>query len=95
MSAIAGDHWVNGKTFSEADFSVTEGAQPYTKSKILSEKAAWDFVNERKNKGQPCFELVVLNPGFMTGPVLSDVFSASMELPKGKISYQNRQTGLM
>ena len=44
------------------------GVHPYFKSKTLAEKAAWDYweslpVTER-------FELVVINPGFITGPSL-------------------------
>lgn len=44
--------------FDYLDFSIAENSQPYTKSKILAEKAAWDYVKENNN-----FELVVINPG--------------------------------
>ena len=48
-----------------------DGAQTYTKSKILAEKAAWDFVDEKKKKNEPCFELVAINPGY----ILVNLFS--------------------
>ena len=46
-----------------------EGLDGYSKSKVLAEKAAWDFkdalpVNKR-------FELVTICPGFIFGPPLS------------------------
>ena len=35
----------------------------YGKSKIFSERAAWDFWEKhRNNKDQSCFELFVINP---------------------------------
>ena len=60
MVAIIGDEWTTGKVYSENDFS-----DAYTKSKILAERAAWDFVKERKKANQSCFDLVVMNPGFI------------------------------
>lgn len=78
LAAIAGDEYEHDKLYSEKDFSSTLNAQPYTKSKILAEKAAWDFVKENNN----CFELAVINPGFIVGPVLHDTFAASMEPAK-------------
>lgn len=39
----------------------------YDKSKLLAERAAWDFW--RKNFGK--FELAVINPGFVLGPLFS------------------------
>jgi nucleoside-diphosphate-sugar epimerase len=52
---------------------------PYAKSKCLAEKAAWKFVEERKQKGLPCFELAVINPGFVMGPLLHDTPCTSIE----------------
>ena len=68
--------------YTEDDFADPDIASPYTRSKILSEKAAWRFVAERKAENQSCFELVVLNPGLITGPVFHDTFCASMEVAK-------------
>ncbi|RNA23968.1 NADPH-dependent aldehyde reductase ARI1-like isoform X1, partial [Brachionus plicatilis] len=62
-------------TFSEKDWNDPENAMPYTKSKILAEKFAWDFVEEKKKKGEKCFELAVINPCFVLGPSLGDLSS--------------------
>lgn len=55
----------NGKLrLDESDWSSPDDprATPYAKSKILAEKAAWNFVEE--NAG---IELSVINPGFVIG----------------------------
>jgi len=33
----------------------------------MAEKAAWDFVEEKKKNNQKCFELAVINPCFILG----------------------------
>jgi nucleoside-diphosphate-sugar epimerase len=43
-------------------------AQPYTRSKILAERAAWDFIEERKKENLKVFELATINPSFIFGP---------------------------
>ena len=51
----------------EADWSQVENCEAYQKSKTLAERAAWDFV-----RGLPSdrrFELAVINPGFVLGPL--------------------------
>ena len=63
--AIAGDIHKDGYTYSEKDWPKTEGLTPYSKSNLLAEKAAWDFVRERERIRESCFELVVINPGFI------------------------------
>ena len=75
IAAIAGDEFENRKIYTENDFSSELNAQPYTKSKILSERAAWEFLKKNNN----CFELSVINPGFIIGPILHDTFCSSME----------------
>lgn len=52
----------------ETDWNSTASAsyQPYSLSKTIAEKAAWEFTNE-----QDQFDLVVINPGFVLGPSLS------------------------
>ena len=45
----------------------------------MAEKSAWDFINERKKNNQPCFELSVMNPGYICGPMLTDTFCSSIE----------------
>ncbi|KDQ65079.1 hypothetical protein JAAARDRAFT_247410 [Jaapia argillacea MUCL 33604] len=46
----------------------------YRASKTLAEKSAWDFVE--KNKGSIGWDLVVLNPPYVFGPVIHDVPTA-------------------
>ena len=49
---------------------------PYTRSKTIAERAAWDYVRERGEVEK----LAVVNPGAILGPVLSDDRSYSLEL---------------
>jgi dihydroflavonol-4-reductase len=50
---------------------------PYTKSKTLAERAAWDYVNG-EGKG---LELATINPTGILGPALSKDVSTSLEIP--------------
>ncbi len=50
---------------------------PYTKSKTIAERAAWDYVNG-EGKG---LELAVINPTGILGPALSADVSTSLEIP--------------
>ncbi|WP_067466414.1 NAD-dependent epimerase/dehydratase family protein [Nocardia amamiensis] len=61
----------------EADWSVVERSAAYQKSKTLAERAAWDFAGSLPVGGR--FELVVINPGMVLGPVLSEATSTSHE----------------
>ncbi len=49
---------------------------PYTRSKTIAERAAWDFAREQG----AAEKLAVVNPGAILGPVLSDDRSFSLEL---------------
>jgi dihydroflavonol-4-reductase len=49
---------------------------PYTRSKTIAERAAWDLVKERGESEK----LAVVNPGAILGPVLGDDMSPSLEL---------------
>ncbi len=49
---------------------------PYTRSKTIAERAAWDLVRERGEEAR----LAVVNPGAILGPLLSDDRSFSLEL---------------
>lgn len=62
--------------FTEEDWSIVEGGElrPYTKSKTLAERAAWDYV---KGEGQG-LELSVVNPVGVLGPVLGPDYSTSI-----------------
>jgi dihydroflavonol-4-reductase len=54
------------------DLSLT----PYTRSKTIAERAAWDLVRER---GEPA-RLAVVNPGGILGPLLGEGRSYSLEM---------------
>ena len=68
---VAKADWPANGLFTEKHWSNPdrpEGLDNYSKSKVLAEKAAWDFqaalpVNKR-------FEVVTINPGFSMGPSL-------------------------
>jgi nucleoside-diphosphate-sugar epimerase len=70
--AMIGDNrdinMLSGGQLSERCWNSTSSAthQPYSYAKTLAEKAAWKIA-----KQQPHWDLVVLNPGFMLGPSLS------------------------
>jgi len=67
------------KVFNEDDWATTDqDIGDYYKSKILAERAAWDFVNSLQ--GDDILELAVINPGLTFGPILNDHFSSSGEL---------------
>ncbi|NEE02834.1 SDR family oxidoreductase [Phytoactinopolyspora halotolerans] len=53
--------------YTEHDWSVVEHSTAYQKSKTLAERAAWDYVAELAEAQR--FELAVINPGLVLGPV--------------------------
>ncbi len=53
-----------------------KGLTPYTKSKTIAERAAWDFVAKENGK----IELAVVNPVGVFGPVLGPDYSTSILL---------------
>ncbi len=55
--------------YTEEDWSVETSCAPYERSKLLAEKAAWDYVKELEEDKR--FELVVVNPGYVQGPLFS------------------------
>jgi hypothetical protein len=58
------------RAYSEKDWpDPTKLSVAYAKSKTLAEKAAWDFVEEKKKANEKCFELAVINPSFVLGNV--------------------------
>jgi dihydroflavonol-4-reductase len=73
------------RPFDETVWSDLTGAvAPYQKSKTLSERAAWDFVN-RSGAG---LELAVVNPVAVLGPALGEDFSHSIRLIKNMLQGQ-------
>jgi dihydroflavonol-4-reductase len=64
--------------FNETDWTDPNGpdVQPYTKSKTLAERAAWDFMTKEGGS----LELSVVNPVGVFGPVLSRDYATSILL---------------
>jgi len=69
--------------YTEADWTDpdTPGLPAYQQSKVLAERAAWDFM--RREGGQT--ELVVLNPTFILGPTLTTWARSSLQLTKAML----------
>jgi len=53
---------------------------PYSKSKVLAEDAAWNFVKDLGRMKK--FELVTINPGLVLGPNLNAAEFTSGEIMK-------------
>jgi len=64
------EQWIDGNN---------ENIEPYSRSKALAEKAAWDFVKEIPD-GKNKFDLSVINPGLVLGPLLNKANSTSLEV---------------
>lgn len=72
------DYSAENRTYSESDWLPVEKARSaYQKSKILAERAAWDFYEEHKKKGK-CFDMSVIIPVWVLGPPLSGAAGASV-----------------
>ena len=68
-----------GRDFDERDWSEEDAPNaPYIRSKVVAERAAWDFV-EREGNG---LALSVVNPTGIFGPVLGADYSASIGMVK-------------
>jgi dihydroflavonol-4-reductase len=78
IAAVGGSTDHASAPLTEADWTDPDHPKltPYTRSKTIAERAAWDFVEERGAKEK----LAVVNPGAILGPVLSDDRSYSLEL---------------
>jgi len=78
FAAIGYGHKVRETPFTEADWTDPSGEDvaPYTKSKALAERAAWDFLAREGGS----LELSVINPVGVFGPVLGPDYSASILL---------------
>jgi nucleoside-diphosphate-sugar epimerase len=78
FAAIGYGHKVREMPFTEADWTDPSGddVAPYTKSKTLAERAAWDFLAREGGS----LELSVINPVGVFGPVLGPDYSASILL---------------
>lgn len=79
--AIMGGPLPGGKAaFDENDWTNPDapGTTPYSQSKTLAERAAWDFVETQA----PQMQLTVINPGFVIGSPLDAHFGASVSVIK-------------
>ena len=74
----------NGRELTEDDWNDPDNPHttPYTRSKTIAERAAWDFM--RAEGGDT--ELVVVNPTFILGPPLTAATGSSMYLIKAMFS---------
>ena len=79
-AAIAVGNFGKGVDIDETMWSDMAKATPYEKSKILAEKAAWDFVEKLPEEKK--FELAVVNPGFIIGPNLMNKPGVSLAIIK-------------
>jgi dihydroflavonol-4-reductase len=79
IAAIGGGHDRHDPTVrTEADWARVDTCPPYPKSKTLAERAAWDFVANLPASQR--FELVVVNPGWVLGPLGSTSVRTSVEV---------------
>jgi nucleoside-diphosphate-sugar epimerase len=78
FAAIGYGHKVRETPFNETDWTDPNGddVAPYTKSKTLAERAAWEFLAREGGS----LELSVINPVGVFGPVLGPDYSASILL---------------
>lgn len=75
-AAITGGLPCRDTPFTEEDWGNLEHSEPYEKSKIAAERAAWDWV--RTENDSP--ELAAVNPSFVLGPVLWKERSPSLDI---------------
>lgn len=80
FAAIGYGHTNYDKVFNEEDWTDPNGPdmQPYIKSKVLAERAAWEFMAREGD----ALELTVINPVGIFGPVLGPDISASIAFIK-------------
>ncbi|KAJ3118442.1 hypothetical protein HDU96_001609 [Phlyctochytrium bullatum] len=66
-----------GYVFTEDDWNTKSSLtrNPYHYSKLVAEKAAWEFVEKNPN----CFDLVVVCPTFVIGPAHSKAINGSVD----------------
>lgn len=78
FAAVGYGHEPQQAPFTESDWTdpTKPDVMPYTKSKTLAERSAWDFI-EREGRG---LELAVVNPVGVFGPVLGPDYATSILL---------------
>ncbi|MBB2940913.1 dihydroflavonol-4-reductase [Actinoplanes lutulentus] len=78
FAAIGYGHRDYDRVFTEADWSDPDGPEliTYSRSKLVAERAAWDFVDQEGGG----MELTVINPVGILGPVLGPDLSVYVEV---------------
>jgi nucleoside-diphosphate-sugar epimerase len=73
------------REFTEHDWTNVDSpdVNAYVKSKLLAERAAWDFINAEATYT----ELTVINPGGIFGPILGKDLSTSIKLIQALITH--------
>jgi dihydroflavonol-4-reductase len=76
FAAVGYGHGALDREFTEEDWTNLDGRgiTAYVKSKVLAERAAWDFIGSEGRQT----ELTVINPVATFGPVFSDDLSSSI-----------------
>lgn len=79
FAAVGYGHGTLDREFTEEDWTNLDGRgiTAYVKSKVLAERAAWDFINSEGRQT----ELTVINPVATFGPVFSDDLSTNVSFP--------------
>ena len=76
FAAVGYGHSREKEVYTEEDWSSVDGEiSPYAKSKTLAEKAAWEFVESLEESKK--FDLTVINPVAVTGPMLTNDIGSS------------------
>ena len=76
FAAVGYGHPREKEVYTEEDWSSVDGEiSAYAKSKTLAEKAAWEFVENLEESKK--FDLTVINPVAVTGPMLSSDIGSS------------------
>ncbi len=78
VAAVRGGVESSPAPLTEADWTDGDNTrlEPYTRSKALAERAAWDLVEERGEREK----LAAVNPGAILGPVLGEERSFSLQM---------------
>jgi nucleoside-diphosphate-sugar epimerase len=78
VAAVRGGVSESATPLDESNWTNGDNAklQPYVRSKALAERAAWDLVEQRGERGK----LATVNPGAILGPVLGEERSFSLQM---------------
>ncbi|KAI9057815.1 NAD(P)-binding protein [Trametes sanguinea] len=99
VKACSSDHDVPPRTYTEEDWNDdavrTVEAQgrsapleiKYDASKTLAERAAWDFLEHHKSEA--AFDLTMVNPSWVFGPVADDTLPSPSSLPGTPLHFYN------